>query len=93
MSADNLDFEHLESMSAKQLRTLLRPESWRKMMQKHYPKLNIGILERELLGPRLFVRQRDLVTHPEHAHVSLPGGSDCQVMYQLNPKTMRRAED
>ena len=47
-----------------------------------------------LLGPCVVVPEgeRAIVTHPEHAHVSLPAGV-YQVTHQLNPRTQQRVSD
>lgn len=45
-----------------------------------------------LLGPRIVSGERFVVTHPEHAHVSLPAGH-YQVTHQMDARTMRRVED
>lgn len=47
---------------------------------------------RALLGPYIKSRNRFLVSHPEHAHVSLPPNG-YQITYQLDAQTMRRVED
>ena len=51
-----------------------------------------GVLAAALLGPLLRVRRRAVVTHPEHAHVSLPVGT-WQVTYQLDARTRQRVQD
>lgn len=54
---------------------------------------NAERVESLLVGPRIKTKKRSVISHPEHAHVSLPGDCDVQVMFQLNPRTMRRVED
>lgn len=46
----------------------------------------------KLLGPMIVALQRFNVTHPEHAHVSLPAGC-YQVVLQLDASTMRAVHD
>ncbi len=49
-------------------------------------------LRHELLGPVFVLTEREIGTHPEHAHYSLPSGV-YQVGYQLNEQTRRRVQD
>lgn len=45
-----------------------------------------------LLGPVIEAPERFTVTHPEHAHISLPSGT-YQVGYQLDMRTQRAVAD
>lgn len=45
-----------------------------------------------LPGPCVEATERFTLTHPEHAHHSLPAGVYV-VLYQLDPRSMRRVED
>jgi len=45
-----------------------------------------------LLGPVVVADGRITITHPKHAHVSLPRGS-YQITYQLDAYTLRRVVD
>lgn len=45
-----------------------------------------------LPGPCIDASERFTLTHPEHAHHSLPAGVYVTV-YQLDPRSMRRVED
>lgn len=44
------------------------------------------------IGPVVVALERWAVTHPEHAHYSLPAGT-YQVTYQLDPRTNQRVQD
>ena len=44
------------------------------------------------IGPVIVALDRFTVTHPEHAHYSLPSGT-YQVTYQLDPRTNQRVQD
>ena len=48
--------------------------------------------ERTLLGPVVVSRERIVVTHPEHAHYSLPAGT-YQVTHQTDARTLARVQD
>lgn len=48
--------------------------------------------ERTFLGPVIVAEERFLVTHPEHAHVSLPCGT-YQVTHQTDARTLERVQD
>lgn len=84
---------HVADKSVEVFDGVRAPESWRKKMQANFPTLRIEVMEKELIGPRLHFKERALITHPEHADISIPAGSDCQVIYQLNPRTMKRSQD
>lgn len=45
-----------------------------------------------MLGPLVRVKKRATVTHPEHAHASLPPG-DYQITYQIDERTKQRVQD
>src|SRR5205085_2372667 len=47
---------------------------------------------RTFLGPLVKAKKRFVVTHPEHAHVSLPAG-EYQVTHQMDARTMARVQD
>lgn len=47
---------------------------------------------RTLLGPLVVAETRFLVTHPEHAHMSLPPGT-YQVTHQMDARTLQRVQD
>lgn len=51
-----------------------------------------GIAPTALRGPVVDSSERFLVTHPEHAHISLPKGT-YQVLYQLDFQAQRRVAD
>jgi len=44
------------------------------------------------LGPLIVSKDRFVVGHPEHAHISLPGGR-YQITHQMNAITMQRVVD
>ena len=44
------------------------------------------------LGPVIVSEDRFTITHPEHAHISLPAGT-YQTTHQMDPRTLRRVED
>lgn len=44
------------------------------------------------LGPIIVAKKRVIVSHPEHAHIDLPGGC-YQIGYQLDARTMQRVRD
>lgn len=45
-----------------------------------------------LLGPFVEALERCIVTHPEHAHISIPAGT-YQITHQLDARTMQRVRD
>lgn len=47
---------------------------------------------RTFLGPLVKAEKRFTITHPEHAHVSLPKGT-YQVTHQMDARTMDRVQD
>jgi hypothetical protein len=47
---------------------------------------------RTFLGPLVKSKKRFVVTHPEHAHVSLPAG-EYQITHQMDARTMDRVRD
>lgn len=47
---------------------------------------------RALLGPLVKLFKRGTVTHPEHAHVSLPAGT-YQITHQMDARTLERVRD
>lgn len=47
---------------------------------------------RALIGPYIYGKERFVVPHPEHAHVSLPSNG-YQITYQLDAQTMMRVDD
>jgi hypothetical protein len=47
---------------------------------------------RALLGPLVRLFKRATVTHPEHAHVSLPAGT-YQITHQMDARTLERVRD
>lgn len=47
---------------------------------------------RTFLGPLVKSKKRFVVTHPEHAHVSLPAG-EYQITHQMDARTMDRVVD
>jgi hypothetical protein len=51
-----------------------------------------GVSETALRGPVVKSLTRFDVTHPEHAHISLPAGT-YQVLYQLDFQAQRRVAD
>lgn len=48
--------------------------------------------QRTFLGPLVKSKARFVVTHPEHAHVSLPPG-EYQITHQMDARTMARVQD
>lgn len=44
------------------------------------------------LGPLVESESRWVVSHPEHAHISLPGGS-YQITHQMDARTLKRVQD
>jgi hypothetical protein len=48
--------------------------------------------QRTFLGPLVQSKKRFTVTHPEHAHVSLPAGC-YQITHQTDARTMGRVQD
>jgi hypothetical protein len=48
--------------------------------------------KRALLGPMFKLFRRGTVTHPEHAHISLPAGT-YQVTHQMDARTLQRVRD
>lgn len=54
--------------------------------------LPIGCQPRTFLGPLVESDERFTVTHPEHAHVSLPAGT-YQVTHQMDARTLARVAD
>jgi hypothetical protein len=48
--------------------------------------------KRALLGPMFRLFSRGTVTHPEHAHISLPAGT-YQVTHQMDARTLQRVRD
>lgn len=47
---------------------------------------------RTFLGPLVNSKGRFVITHPEHAHVSLPPG-EYQITHQMDARTMARVQD
>lgn len=47
---------------------------------------------RTLLGPCIVLSERGVVSHPEHAHISLPAGV-YQVTHQMDARTLERVSD
>lgn len=47
---------------------------------------------RTFLGPFIKSNKRFSITHPEHAHVSLPAGT-YQVTHQMDARTLQRVQD
>jgi hypothetical protein len=47
---------------------------------------------RTFLGPLVKSKKRFVITHPEHAHVSLPSGN-YQITHQMDVRTMDRVKD
>jgi hypothetical protein len=54
--------------------------------------LPIGCQPRTFLGPLVESDERFTVTHPEHAHVSLPAGT-YQVTHQMDARSLQRVQD
>jgi hypothetical protein len=48
--------------------------------------------QRTFLGPLVKSAKRFVITHPEHAHVSLPAG-EYQITHQMDARTMDRVRD
>lgn len=51
-----------------------------------------GNLARAITGPVVVAEEDWVLTHPEHAHHSLPAGT-YQITYQLDAKTQRAVQD
>lgn len=51
-----------------------------------------GVIATALRGPVVSSPERFTVSHPEHAHISLPGGT-YQTLYQLDFQAQRRVAD
>ena len=47
---------------------------------------------RTFLGPVVVLKKRAVISHPEHANVSLPSGT-YQVTHQMDARTMKRVVD
>ena len=57
-----------------------------------YESVGFQRFEPQFVGPVVVAEERWTLTHPEHAHVSLPAGC-YQITHQTDARTMSRVQD